>query len=182
MYPSDGVSVMLPQPRSADVQVLLIVVIFLGLFLAFMFVRFSNFKSKLMNEFGKRGVSYALADRLYSVYGAVINDMMQARIPIPMIVDFIMENVDVLDSELVGKIEKPAVPTLTYEEWYSTYLNECERLDPQKNKWQAFLKDDPLRLAFRDGQDPKVIARKWVDNFEVDFLIPPPNLNDGPDK
>lgn len=147
-------------------EVFLILIIAIILFIAFIFVKFSNFKSKLMNEFGKRGMTYSSADTLYALFSSQIHNMHQAGYPISDIVDFVLANIDVRDTPSGAENILSGDRHVTYDEWYASYMEECERLDPEKNKWQMFLNDDPLRLAFKHGKDPKEIAKQWVENFD----------------
>lgn len=147
-------------------EVMFFLVIVVISIVAFMFVKFSNFKSKIMNEFGKRGVAYSSADVLYTIFASQISDMHHAGCSIPDIVDFVMANIDIQDTRKIDKNIGSGDVFSTYDEWYASYMEECERLDPEKNKWQVFLNDDPLRLAFDHGKDPKEIAKKWVENFD----------------
>ena len=57
------------------------------LYLAFTFVKFSSFKSKLMNEFGRRGIPFEVADIAYAKTGDFINTMHANGESVEVIVD-----------------------------------------------------------------------------------------------
>lgn len=60
------------------------------LYLAYTFVKFSSFKSKLMNEFGRRGVPFQVADEAYAKAGDFINTMHANGQTVDSIVDEVM--------------------------------------------------------------------------------------------
>jgi hypothetical protein len=45
------------------------------LWLVFLFVKFSGFKSKLMNEFGRHGVDFETADIFYAQHPEFVNGL-----------------------------------------------------------------------------------------------------------
>ncbi len=45
------------------------------LWLAYLFVKFTGFKSKLMNEFGRQGVDFETADIFYAKYSEFVNGL-----------------------------------------------------------------------------------------------------------
>lgn len=60
------------------------------LYLAYLFVKFSNFRSRLMNEFGRRGVPFQVADEVYAKAGDFINSMHANGESVDTIVDEVM--------------------------------------------------------------------------------------------
>lgn len=62
-------------------------VIFLGF-------KFSNFRSKLMNEFGRRGVDYHVADKIYFLMRDDINRWHNDGVPDPQIVERCLQIID----------------------------------------------------------------------------------------
>lgn len=67
------------------------IVIVVGLialaYFIFIAAKFVNFKSKLMNEFGRHGVSFELADRIYYQYREEIHDLHNQGISLNQIVE-----------------------------------------------------------------------------------------------
>jgi hypothetical protein len=61
------------------------------LYIGYTFVRFSSFKSRLMNEFERRGVSFSTADEVYFRLGDFINSMHANGASTDKIVDEVME-------------------------------------------------------------------------------------------
>ena len=62
--------------------------------IAFMFVRFSMFKSKLMNAFGRLGVPFQMADTIYTQHSKYINDLHHQGHSAEMIAQHIVEELN----------------------------------------------------------------------------------------
>jgi hypothetical protein len=56
-------------------------------YLAYVYIKFSAFKSKLMNEFGRRAILYEVADHFYTEARHLINTMHADGQTITSIVD-----------------------------------------------------------------------------------------------
>lgn len=64
-----------------------LVIIAVLAYIAFTGLQFVNFKSKLMNEFGRRGVPFAIADGIFTRSRDQINSLHHSGMPINQIVD-----------------------------------------------------------------------------------------------
>ncbi len=56
-------------------EAVFVIIGLVAVYFAYMFVRFAMFKSKLMHEFGKHGVSYIAADLFFANYSGEINGL-----------------------------------------------------------------------------------------------------------
>jgi len=72
------------------VEILAIIGASVVLYLGFLFVKFTQFRTKLYNEFGRRGVSYEVADNAYTIAGDFINSLHANGKNIDEIVDEVM--------------------------------------------------------------------------------------------
>ncbi len=87
-------------------------------YIIFLGAKFTNFKSKLMNEFGRRGVPFAIADNIFFRERSEINDLFHSGMPIDQIVDRYIARehsneapVTVVSANLTSKDEKPGKPS-----------------------------------------------------------------------
>jgi hypothetical protein len=56
-------------------EIILIIIICILVWIGYLFVRFTMFRSKLMNAFGSAGIPYDIADRIYTQQRNYINDL-----------------------------------------------------------------------------------------------------------
>ena len=144
--------------------IVLVVIIYFG-------VKFVSFKSKLMNELGRRGIDHNAADALYSLWANKINTLHQNGTPVSTIADMIYGNVEVgqpyngISPSTVQETEV-SFPYQSYEEWFEAFQFQCEREKPSVAKFVDFVDQDPLQLAFQDKQDPRSVALLWIDSFD----------------
>lgn len=68
-------------------ELLGILVVAVFAYLLYLGVKFSNFRSQLMNEFGRRGISFEAADKIFDLAKDEINTLHHAGMPIDQIVD-----------------------------------------------------------------------------------------------
>jgi hypothetical protein len=74
------------------IEIILVVVVIFVIFIVIQGSKFTNFKSNLMNEFGRHGISFQEADRIYTRNRDRIHVMQNEGMPIPEIVRTIMED------------------------------------------------------------------------------------------
>lgn len=124
-----------------------------------------------MNELGQRGISYGAADALYTLWATEIHKMHQNNMSAGQIADIITDNVDVNGSTQLPLSMLETQIYKTFDEWYETFLDQCSQLDPEKAKWLQFLDQDPLKLGFQHGKDPKELAKEWIQSFEPNDML-----------
>jgi len=67
-------------------------------YLVYLWITFANFRAELMNEFGRRGLSYSAANALFSFWSREISDMRHNKVLTAQIVDLVMQNVDIKEN------------------------------------------------------------------------------------
>jgi hypothetical protein len=67
-------------------------------YLVYLWITFANFRAELMNEFGRRGLSYSAANALFSFWSREISDMRHNKVSTAQIVDLVMQNVDIKEN------------------------------------------------------------------------------------
>lgn len=68
-------------------EIVAIIIVAVLAYVVFLGVKFTNFKSKLMNEFGRRGVPFEIADSIFFQHRDDINNLHHSGMPIDQIVD-----------------------------------------------------------------------------------------------
>ena len=101
--------------------IVVIVVIIFGAILYF-FGRFANFKSKLMNELGKRGLDFKAADVLYTMRAHEINKLHHDGVPVSSIADIICKEVDGIDQNQVSRAQFSS-----FDDWFEVFKAECDK-------------------------------------------------------
>lgn len=152
-------------------EIVVAFIIIIGIYLAYLWIRFSSFKSEVMNELGQRGISYTAADALYTLWSNEIHRMHHDNMPAAQIADIITDNVDMSEPTPIPASMLETEIYTTFDEWYVAFLDQCSRLDPEKAKWLQFLDQDPLKLGFQHGKDPKELAQEWVQAFDPNDML-----------
>ena len=67
-------------------------------YLVYLWITFANFRAELMNEFGRRGLSYSAANALFSFWSNEISSMHRNKVSTAQIVDLIIQNTDNRDN------------------------------------------------------------------------------------
>lgn len=75
-------------------EIAIVIGLILAAGVALLYTKFANFKSKLMNELGRRGLAFDQADMLYTIYRDKVHDMHNNGCSIDIIVDSIISNRD----------------------------------------------------------------------------------------
>ncbi|MDG2467300.1 MAG: hypothetical protein P8N97_08775 [Alphaproteobacteria bacterium] len=75
-------------------EIFLIIVLIVIAIVGFMFIKFSMFKSRLMNAFGRHGLPYTLADDIYTQYSKRIHKLHAEGFTPEQIATHIIEELD----------------------------------------------------------------------------------------
>ena len=152
-------------------ETILWIVIFVLVGVIILGVKFVGFKSKLINELGRRGIEHNLADNLYSIWAGKINALHHDGASASTIADIICSSVQINQFEGGGKphtaqVADPSLEYETYEDWLEVYKVECDVANADTAAFVDFVDQAPLRLAFEHKQDPKRIAALWAKDFD----------------
>lgn len=140
--------------------IVIIVVIIFGAILYF-FGRFANFKSKLMNELGKRGLDFKAADVLYTLRAHEINKLYHDGVPVSSIADIICNEVDGIDQH-----QAPRAQFSSFDDWFEVFKVECDKTKEGVSPFLEFMNISNLQRAYEAGEDPKVIAYHFAKDFD----------------
>ena len=140
--------------------IVIILVIIFGAILYF-FGRFANFKSKLMNELGKRGLDFKAADVLYTMRANEINKLHHDGVPVSSIADIICNEVDGIDQN-----QAPRAQFRSFDDWFEVFKIECDKTKAGVSQFLEFMDISNLQRAYEAGEDPKVLAYNFAKDFD----------------
>lgn len=137
-----------------------ILVILFGVIIYFGF-KFVNFKSRLMNELGKRGLDYEAADTLYSLMANQINKLHHDGVSASTIADLLCSNIERMDN-----LEIKDNDFGSFESWFDVFKAECDKTKAGVTPFLEFMDISPLKKAYEAGEDPKTLASAFAEDFD----------------
>ena len=138
----------------------LILLIVFGAIIYFGF-KFVNFKSRLMNELGKRGLDYEAADTLYSIMADQINKMHHDGVSASSIADLLCSNIEQVDNSEINNNH-----FASFESWFEIFKAECDKTKAGVTPFLEFMDISPLKKAYEAGEDPKTLASAFAEDFD----------------
>lgn len=123
--------------------------------------RFANFKSRLMNELGKRGMDYESADALYTVMANDINKLHHDGVSVSAIADIIVQIGSSDTSEDVQTTNFGG-----FDDWLEVFKQECDKTKAGVSPFLDFMDLSNLQKAYEAGKDPKEIAYHFAKDFD----------------
>ena len=123
--------------------------------------RFTNFKSQLMNELGKRGLDYQSANSLYTVMAHDISKLHHDGVSISVIADIITQ-VNSAGCTEVTKTTRFA----SFDAWFDVFKLECDKTKAGVSPFLEFMDLSNLQRAYVAGKDPEEIAYHFAKDFD----------------
>ena len=123
--------------------------------------KFANFKSQLMNELGKRGMSFHSADILYTAMADQIHKMHHDGISASNIADMISQNYHENDQHQNRKEQYES-----FEAWFDEFKIECDATKTGITPFLEFMDISGLQKAYEMGENPRVTAVQFAKGFD----------------
>ena len=127
--------------------------------------KFANFKSKLMNELGRRGMDFHSADVLYTAMAHEINKLHHDGVPVSVIADIITQT---------NAVDRSTANTITtyssFEEWLDVFKAECDKTKKGVSPFLEFMDISPLQKAYEAGKEPEDIAYQFAKDFDPEKI------------
>lgn len=123
--------------------------------------RFTNFKSQLMNELGRRGMDYQSANSLYTVMANDINKLHHEGVSVGVIADIITQ-INSAGSTGVTKTSRFA----NFDAWLDVFKLECDKTKAGVSPFLEFMDLSNLQRAYDAGKDPEEIAYHFAKDFD----------------
>ena len=149
-------------------EIILAVVVIAVIFLVMQGGKFTNFKSSLMNEFGRNGISFQEADRIYTRHRDPIHAMHNAGVAVPEIVRTIVakKNSPLLEAE----IAEPSAPCNIKSIYKNGNINAVNVIN-DTIEMQLFLSpkkeidaNDEFAVGYLIGYTDAVLQKQNIDN------------------
>ena len=128
--------------------------------------RFTNFKSQLMNELGRRGMDYQSANSLYTVMANDINKLHHEGVSVGVIADIITQ-INSAGSTAVTKTSRFA----NFDAWLDAFKQECDKIKAGVSPFLEFMTYQ-IYKGLTAGKDPEEIAYHFAKDFDDEYSRP----------
>lgn len=146
----------------------LAIAVILAVAVAFLYVKFANFKSKLMNELGRRGLTFDQADVLYTIHINKVHEMQNNGSSIDAIANMIISNTNSVEESASKKlvVPEPSRNQDSHEKEKNVIVMVTETIAMQLmlSPKQSIDADDDFAVGYLIGYADAAMQKTGIDN------------------
>lgn len=147
-------------------ELIIAVAVLVVIFLVIQGGKFTNFKSSLMNEFGRNGIPFKEADRLYTQYRNTIHALHNAGMSVPEIVNTVRNEINTSPSntKLVPNITESKQQSKSMNVDVIMTINETIAMQLLLSPKKEIDSDDEFAVGYLIGYTDAVMQKLNIDN------------------